>query len=92
MRRGGGRSWNGDRRSAAAKPEPEPLSIVLEPQAGPVIRVEPLSPKSDAERAEDLQKEIGDIAAEQRRLTDQIKAMVDRDRRSRDDLKRTRKK
>jgi len=62
-----------------AKPEPPPMPVVLELQPKSVQRAEPLPEKSDAERVDELQKQLSEIAAEQRRLTDDIKAIPKRD-------------
>jgi hypothetical protein len=58
-----------------AKPEAPTLPVVLDLPAQPVTRAEPLPQKSDAERVDDLQKELLAIAAEQKRLTNDIEAI-----------------
>ena len=60
--------------------ETQTLPITIERQPTLVLRAEPLEPKSNAERVEDLQNELGAIAAEHRRLTEQVKAMTTKDR------------
>jgi 2-polyprenyl-6-methoxyphenol hydroxylase-like FAD-dependent oxidoreductase len=54
------------------RPKPEPLPVVLEVAPKPVARAEPLS---DAERIEALQRQLGEIASEHRRLTQEIRAL-----------------
>jgi len=66
-------------------PQPEPgsapASITLELLPKPVERAEPLPVKSDAERVEDLQKRLSDIAAEQKGLVKEIEALAAREKR-----------
>lgn len=73
-----------------AKPAPPPMPVVLELRPKAVQRAEPLPEKSDAERVAELQKQLSEIAAEQRRLTDDVKAITKRDPPSLK-LRRTRK-
>lgn len=62
--------------------ETQKLPITNERQTTPVVRAEPLESKSDAQRVEDLQAELVAIAAEQRRLTEQVQAMRSHEARS----------
>jgi len=59
-----------------AKPEAPSQSIALNVEAPPVVRVEPLVVKSDAERVDDLQRQLSAIAAEQKRLADDLRAVA----------------
>jgi hypothetical protein len=54
------------------RPKPESLPVVLEVEPKAVARAEP---QSDAERIEALQKELGEIAAEHKRLAREIRAL-----------------
>ena len=58
------------------QPKSETERIALEYQPAPVEHVEPLPVKSDAERVEDLQKQLSEIAGEQKRLVEDIQALV----------------
>ena len=57
-----------------AQPEPPSQSIALDVEAPPVVRAEPLAMKSDAKRVDDLQRQLRAIAAEQKRLADDLRA------------------
>jgi hypothetical protein len=64
------------------KPEPPaeeqrpPVESVLEVVPNPTIRIEPLPEKTGAERVIDLERKTESIAAEQRALIDEIKAVT----------------
>jgi len=59
-----------------AKPGPEPAAqtIVLDIKGPETVRAEPTTQKTDAERVEALQRQLLDIAAEQKRLTEEVRA------------------
>lgn len=57
-----------------ARPEPPSQTIVLDVETPPVVRVEPLAVKSDAERVDDLQRQLSVIAAEQKQLAEELRA------------------
>jgi hypothetical protein len=59
-------------------PEPAAQTIVLDVQAPAVVRAEPTPRKSDQERVADLERQVRDIAAEQRRLRDEVQALAKR--------------
>lgn len=59
------------------KPEPPPAPVVLEFKPKPVQRAEPIPVKTDAERVDDLQAQLRDIAAEQKRLVEQVEAVAE---------------
>jgi hypothetical protein len=61
----------------AKPPEPPAQTIVLDIETPPAVRVEPLLVKSDAERVDDLQRRLSEIAAEQRRLAIDLRAAVE---------------
>jgi hypothetical protein len=69
-----------------AKPEPEPAAqtIVLDLKGPEVVRAEPMTEKTEAERVDELQRQLLDLAAEQKALTESVraatKARADRDR------------
>jgi hypothetical protein len=54
------------------RPKPEPLPIVLEVEPKAAVQAQP---RTDAQRIEALQRELGEIAAEQRRLAREIRAL-----------------
>jgi hypothetical protein len=58
------------------KPGPEPAAqtIVLDIEGPETIRAEPTTEKTDAERIEALQRQLLDIAAEQKRLSEEVRA------------------
>jgi hypothetical protein len=56
------------------KPEPPAQTIVLDIEGPPAVRAEPLTVKSDAERVDDLQRQLSEIAAEQKRLANDLRA------------------
>jgi hypothetical protein len=60
-------------------PQSKPLPVALEIEPKPVERSEPLREKSDAARVDDLQQQLVEIAAEHRRLTQEVKALVERE-------------
>ena len=72
-----------------AKPEPAPAAqtIVLDLKGAGVVRAEPNAEKTEAERVDELQRQLLHLAAEQKALTESvraaIKAQADRDRRFR---------
>lgn len=72
-----------------AKPGPDPArqTIVLDLNGAAVVRAEPVAEKTEAERVDELQRQLLDLAAEQKALTESvraaIKAQADRDRRRR---------
>ena len=57
------------------QPEPIVLPVALDVPANPVERAQRPDSLSDSERVEALQRQLGDIAAEQRSLTDVVKAL-----------------
>ena len=63
------------------KPEPAPAAVVLAFEPVPVQRAEPLPDKTEAERIDDLQRQLRDIAAEHKRLSDEVKAIAESERR-----------
>ena len=70
-----------------AKPEPPTQTIMLDIEGPPAVRAEPLAVKSDAERVDDLRRQLSEIAAEQKRLAIDLRAAANarsarRDRRS----------
>ena len=69
------------------KPETPAQTIALEIESPAAVRVEPQAVKSDAERVDDLQRQLSEIAAEQKRLANDLRAAANarsarRDRRS----------
>lgn len=57
-----------------AKPDPPAQTIVLDIERAPAVRAEPHAAKSDAERVDDLQRRLSEIAAEQKRLASDLRA------------------
>ena len=75
-------------------PRPKPTlpaqTIMLEIESSPVVRAEPQSAKSDIERVSELERQVSEIAAEQKRLAVDLRLAVearsargDRERRAR---------
>jgi hypothetical protein len=69
------------------KPETPAQTIVLDIEAPPAVRAEPQPVKSDAERVDELHRRLSEIAAEQKRLANDLRAAANarserRDRRS----------
>ncbi|MDZ4866568.1 MAG: hypothetical protein SGI91_04540 [Alphaproteobacteria bacterium] len=60
-----------------AQPDPPSQTIVLDVERAPSVRVEPLAEKTDAERVDDLQRELSAIAVEQKRLVSELRRAVD---------------
>jgi hypothetical protein len=60
-----------------AQPDPPSQTIVLDVERAPSVRVEPLAVKTDAERVDDLQRELSAIAVEQKRLVSELRRAVD---------------
>lgn len=58
------------------KPEP-PQTIVLDIETPDAVRAEPQVEKSDAERVDDLQRKLTAIAAEQKKLSEELRAAAD---------------
>ncbi len=57
--------------------QPAPTTnIAIDPVAAPVQRSEPLSPQTDAERIEALQRQLTEVAAEQKRLADTLRTVA----------------
>jgi hypothetical protein len=71
---------------------PEPVPIVLAVEPKPVERVRPLAEKSEAERVDELQKALGEIASEHKRLTQEVKALVERQTEANSETQRTRRR
>lgn len=57
-----------------AKPEPPAQTIMLDVEGPPAVRAEPLQVRSDAERVDDLQRQLSEIAAQQKRLASELRA------------------
>lgn len=57
-----------------AKPEPPVQSIMLDVEGPPAVRAEPQQARSDAERVDDLQRQLNEVAAEQKRLANELRA------------------
>jgi len=60
-------------RSTSAPPRE---TIVLDVAAPSVERAEPLSAKTEAERVADLERQLTDLAAEHKELSERVKAIV----------------
>lgn len=69
-------------------PQSKPMPVALEIEAKPVERAEPLRQKSDAERVDELQQQLLEIAAEHMRLTQEVKALVEREAEAKSQLQR----
>jgi hypothetical protein len=59
------------------KPEPPAQTIVLDIETPDAVRAEPQYEKSDAERVDDLQRELTAIAAEQKKLIEELRAAAE---------------
>lgn len=72
-----------------AKPEPDPAAqtIVLDLEGAEVVRAEPATEKTEAERVDELQRQLLALAAEQKALNATVRAAIearaDRDKRRR---------
>lgn len=60
-----------------SKPEPSVKPIVIDVETPATLRAEPQRVKSDAERVDDLQRELIAIAAEQKKLAEALRAAAD---------------
>ena len=70
-------------------PQSKSMPVALEIEPKPVERAEPLHEKSEAERVDELQQQLSEIAAEHRRLTQEVKALVERETEANSPLQRT---
>lgn len=67
-----------------SEPEPvrRPLAVGFDAPA--TVRVEPRSRQSEAARIDDLRRQLSEIAAEHRRLTKQVRALIEKRRQARE--------
>lgn len=59
------------------KPAPPAQTIVLDIEGNPTLQAESPAGKSDAERVDELQRVLGEIAAEQKRLSLDLRDAVE---------------
>lgn len=69
-------------------PQSKPMPVALEIEPKPVERAEPAGEKSEAERVDELQQQLVEIAAEHRQLTQEVKALVERETQTNSQLQR----